>query len=106
MTKGRLQGRKVGLSYLVMFFCNSFTSTGKTKKSFRNSKHKFAKDRSFLTDLTALYDEMAGYGDKRRAVDIRYFNFHRAFDTIFHSFPNCKLRKDALDKVCVRWAEN
>ena len=109
VAKGRLQARKVIQPHLrldIMYFCNPFTNTVKTRKSFRNSKHKFTKDRSFLTNLTALNDEMAGYGDKGRAVDIRYLNFHKAFDTIFHSFPNCRLRKRALDEVCIRCTEN
>jgi len=88
-----------------MYFCNPFTSTGKTRKSFRNSKHKFNKDRPFLTNLSVLYDEMASCGDKRIALDIRYLNFHKASDTIFHSLPSCKLRKNALDEVYIRWAD-
>lgn len=96
----------VKLISVWMDFCNPFTSTGKTRNSFRNSKHRFTKDKSFLTNLTALYDEMAGYGDKGRAVDIRYLNFHKAFGTMFHSLPSCKLRKHELDEVCIRWAEN
>lgn len=96
VAKERLQARKAGQLYLcldVMYFCNPFTSTGKTRKSFRNNNNKFTKDGPFLANLPALYDEMADYGDKGRPVDIRYLNFHKDFDTIFHSLPNCKLSR-------------
>lgn len=109
VAKERLQARKTGQLYLdlnVMYFCNPFKSTGKTRKSFRNNNHKLTKDGSFLTNLTALYDEMVDYGDKGRAVGIRYLTFHKTFDTTFHSFPNCKWRKHELDQVCIRCAEN
>lgn len=48
VAKGRLQARKVDQPHLrvdIMYFCNPFTSTGKARKSFKNSNHKFTTDK-------------------------------------------------------------
>lgn len=48
VAKGRLQARKVDQPHLrvdIMYFCNPFTSTGRARKSFKNSKHKFTTDK-------------------------------------------------------------
>lgn len=87
VAKGRLQARKTDQPHLrldIMYFCNLFTSTWcfRNFRCFRNSKNKFAKDRSFLTNLISLYYEMAGCGDKG-GVDIGYLNFHKAIDNYF-----------------------
>lgn len=37
-----------------------------------------------LTNLIDLYDEMAGLIDERKAVDIVYLDFRKAFDTVSH----------------------
>ena len=35
-----------------------------------------------------------------------YFDFSKAFDTVFHCIPAGKLRKSRLDERAVRWIEN
>lgn len=40
------------------------------------------KEKSCLTHLITLRDEMAGLVDEERAVNVVYLNFSKAFDTI------------------------
>ncbi|PKU40704.1 rna-directed dna polymerase from mobile element jockey- hypothetical protein [Limosa lapponica baueri] len=54
----------------------------KDKKSIRSSQHGFIKEKSCLTALINLYDEMTGLVDKGRAVDNVYLDFSKAFDTV------------------------
>ena len=51
------------------------------------------KDKSHLANLTASYDEMAGYKDKEGAVDTIDLDFSTAFEIISHSTFTHKLRK-------------
>lgn len=39
----------------------------KDKEAIKNSWYEFMKDKSYLTNLTASYDEVAGYMEKERA---------------------------------------
>jgi len=48
---------------------------------------------------------MAGSVNDRRAADIVYLDFCKAFDTTSHKIPIDKLMKYRLDKWTVRWAE-
>jgi len=49
---------------------------------------------------------MADWVDERRAVDVVYLDFSKAFDTISHNILLGKLRKCGLDEWSVRWIEN
>jgi len=49
---------------------------------------------------------MSGLVDKRRAVDVVYLDFSRAFDTVFHRILVDELLMYGLDKQTVRWTEN
>lgn len=40
------------------------------EKVIRSSQHKFTKEKSCLTNLIAIYDDMAGWVDGGRAVDV------------------------------------
>ncbi|GAB0177997.1 mitochondrial enolase superfamily member 1 [Grus japonensis] len=44
--------------------------------------------------------------DEGRAVDVVYFDFSKAFDTVSHNILMGKLRKCGLDEWTVRWVEN
>ncbi|PKU44633.1 rna-directed dna polymerase from mobile element hypothetical protein [Limosa lapponica baueri] len=51
-------------------------------------------------------DKKEAPGNYRRAVDIVYPNFSKAFDTVTHNILIGKLRKCGLDEKTVRWMEN
>jgi len=50
----------------------------------RPSQHGFMKGRSCLTKLI-FYDQVTHLVDERKAVDVVYQDFSKAFDTIPHS---------------------
>jgi len=72
------------------------------KKVIRSSQHGFTKGKSCLTNLTAFYDDMTGWVDEGRAMDVVYLDFSKAFETVFLG----KLRKCGLDEWSLRWTEN
>jgi len=76
------------------------------KKVIRSSQHGFTKGKSCLTNLIAFYDDMTGWVDEGRAVDVVYLVFSKAFDTISHNILLEKLRKCGLDEWSVKWIEN
>ncbi|PKU37371.1 rna-directed dna polymerase from mobile element jockey- hypothetical protein [Limosa lapponica baueri] len=76
------------------------------KKAIRSSQHGFTTGKSHQTNLIAFYDGMTGRIDERRAVDVVYLDFSKAFGTVSHSVPIAKLRKCGLDEWTVKWIEN
>jgi len=76
------------------------------KKVIRSSQHGFTKGKPCLTNLIAFYDDMTGWVDEGRAVDVVYLDFSKAFDTVSHNILLGKLRKCGLDELSVRWIEN
>jgi len=83
-----------------------FIKQMKEKKVIRSSQHGFKKGKSCLTNLIAFYGGMTGWVDERRAVDVVYPDFSKAFDTVSHNILLGKLRKCGLDEWSVRWIEN
>jgi len=76
------------------------------KKVIRSSQHGFTKGKSCLTKLIAFYDDMTGWVDEGREVDVVYLDFSKAFDMVSHNILLGKLRKYGLDEWTVRWIEN
>jgi len=56
--------------------------------------------------MTDFYDAMTGWADERRAVDVVYLDFSKAFDTVSHNVLLGKLRNCGLDEWTVTWIEN
>jgi len=76
------------------------------KKVIRSSQHGFTKGKSCLTNMRAFYDDMTGWVDEGRAVDVVYLDFSKAFNTVSHKILLGKLRKCGLDECSVSWIEN
>ncbi|CAM4404419.1 unnamed protein product [Lepidochelys kempii] len=76
------------------------------RKVIRNSKHGFTKRKSCLTNLIAFYDEINSSVDERKAVDVLFLDFSKAFDTVSHSILASKLKKYGLDGCTTRWVES
>jgi len=76
------------------------------KKLIRSTQHAFTKGKSCLTNLIAFYNGMTEWVDERKAVDVVYLDFSKAFDTVSHNILLGKLRKCGLDEWSVRWIEN
>ncbi|KAK4828069.1 hypothetical protein QYF61_023129 [Mycteria americana] len=66
----------------------------------------FTKGKSCLSTLIAFFSEVTSLVAKRRAVDVAYLDFSRAFIMVSHNILINKLTKHGLDKWTVRWTEN
>jgi len=72
----------------------------------RPSQHTFMKGRSCLTNLISFYDKITCLVDERKAVDVVYLEFSRAFDAISHSSLLEKLAACGLDWCTLCWVKN
>jgi len=78
----------------------------KEKKVIRRSQHRFTKGKSCLANLVAFNDVITGWVDGRRAENVAYLDFSKAFDTTSPKILVMKLRKCGIDDWTVRWTEN
>lgn len=74
-----------------------------------NSQQGFFKGRSYLRNPTTFCGEMTGPMGKGRAVDIAYFKFSKAFDTVSCNILRAKLMIYELHgrtimKVDIHWS--
>jgi len=58
-----------------------------------------------LTNLIAFYNGVTGWVDDRRAMDVVYLDFRKAFHTVSHNIVIGKLRNCGLGEWSVRWTE-
>lgn len=56
----------------------------KDKKVTASKQHGFKKGKAFLSNLLALYNEMAHFVDRAKAEDLASFDPGKAFDTVSH----------------------
>ncbi|GAB0204550.1 mitochondrial enolase superfamily member 1 [Grus japonensis] len=92
-----------GIEHVILGVINKHIEE---EKVIGRGQHGFTKGKSCLTNLIAFYDGMTGWVDERRAVDVVYLDFSKAFDTVSHNILVSKLRKCGLDEWTVRWVEN
>ena len=59
------------------------------------------KGKSCLISLVAFSDVINSWVDKRRAVDVVYLDFSKAFDTVSHIILVGKLKKSGIDEWTV-----
>uniref|UniRef100_A0A8C3CEB3 Reverse transcriptase domain-containing protein n=1 Tax=Cairina moschata TaxID=8855 RepID=A0A8C3CEB3_CAIMO len=91
---------------LQQFVLDAISKQLEEKKDMRSSQHGFTKGKSCLTNLVAFYDGITNWVGERRAVDVIYLGFSKAFDTVSHDILRAKLRKCWIEEWTVRWVEN
>jgi len=64
------------------FIMSALTGHVKDSQEIRPSQHGFMKDRSCLTKLISFYDQVTSLVDERKAVDVVYLDFSKAFNTV------------------------
>ncbi|GAB0181980.1 mitochondrial enolase superfamily member 1 [Grus japonensis] len=75
-------------------------------QGIKPSQHGFMKGRSCLTNLISFYDQVTRLVDERKAVDVIYLDFSKAFDTVSHSILLEKLGAHGLDRCTLCWVKN
>ena len=78
----------------------------KEKRVIRSSQHGLTKGKSYLINVAIFCDIITGWIDEGRAVDVVYFDFSKALDTVSHNIVGRKLRKCGIDEWMMRWIEN
>ncbi|KAK4829638.1 hypothetical protein QYF61_005849 [Mycteria americana] len=75
-------------------------------QGIKASQHGFMKGGSCLTNLISFYDKVTHLVDERKAVDVVYLDFSKAFDTVSHSILLEKLAAHGLDGCTLCWVKN
>uniref|UniRef100_A0A8B9TZ31 Reverse transcriptase domain-containing protein n=1 Tax=Anas zonorhyncha TaxID=75864 RepID=A0A8B9TZ31_9AVES len=76
------------------------------KQVIRPSQHGFMKGRACMTNLISFYDKVMCLVDERKAVNVVYLDFSKAFDTVSQSILLKKLSAHGLDWHTLRWVRN
>jgi len=71
----------------LLDYLSALTGHVKDNQGIRPSQHGFMKGRSCLTNLISFYDQGPRLVDDRKAVDVVYLYFSKAFDTVPHIIP-------------------
>ena len=61
---------------------------------------------SCLTNLISFYNLVTHLVDERKAVDVVYLEFSKAFDTVSHSILLQKLAVHGLERYTLGWVRN
>ncbi|PKU27092.1 rna-directed dna polymerase from mobile element jockey- hypothetical protein [Limosa lapponica baueri] len=69
------------------------------REVIRDNQHCFTKDKSYLTNLVVFYNGVAASVDKKRAADVTYLEFCKAFDMVPSNILAYKLDKYGFDKL-------
>ena len=75
-------------------------------KWFNVTQHGFSKNKSTVSNLIDFYDAVSEEMDRGNPVDIFYFDFAKAFDTVPHSKLLIKLKNLNLDEKIVKWIQD
>jgi len=76
------------------------------KKFIMSSLHELTKEKPCMTNLITFCDGVTGSVDERRAADVVYLDFSKAFGTVSHNFLLGNLRNCGREERTVRWIEN
>lgn len=76
------------------------------KKLLPNSQHGFRPKRSVATNLLSFYEKVSKEVDNGHAVDVIFYDFAKAFDSVQHGKLLQKLRLMKLNEWIIRWIED
>jgi len=91
---------------LERFILSLLTGHVKDNQGIRPSQLGLMKGRSCLTSLISFYDHVTHLVDERKAEDVVYLGFSKAFDTVSHSILLEKLATHGLNGCTLRWIKN
>ncbi|KAF4798786.1 hypothetical protein TURU_060710 [Turdus rufiventris] len=69
------------------FIVSAITQHLEDGQGIRPGQYGFRRGGSCLTNLISFYDQVTHLVDAGKAVDVRYLDFSKAFDTVSHSIP-------------------
>ena len=70
----------------------------RNNRGIKPSQQGFMKGRSCLTNLISFYDPVTRLVDERKAIDVVYLDFSKAFNTISYSILLKKLAANGLHR--------
>jgi len=87
------------------FILSALTRHVKDNQGIRPIQHGFMKGRSCLTNPIS-YNQLTHLVGERKAVDVIYLDFRKAFDTVPHSILLEKLAAHGLHGCTLHWIKN